>query len=247
MMPLSKLRVVSLVPSWTETLIAADVDVVGRTRFCIHPSKNVTNIAIVGGTKDIDLDKLCMLKPDLVVLDKQENTEQMASQIATVGFQYIATDVTGFASLAEECRRLGSTLSNSFLTGLATRYKKAVASVDSEKMRSSLVLTDRCKKPASSESFEYVIWRNPFMVVGSHTFIADNLKLMGIQVRHVEKYPKIEAEQLKKAYCFFSSEPFPFLKFYDELLNEGFRGCVIDGEKLSWFGIRNLNFLESLI
>jgi hypothetical protein len=47
-----KMRVVSFVPSWTETLLECGVNVVGRTRYCIHPTEKIQNIAIIGGTKD---------------------------------------------------------------------------------------------------------------------------------------------------------------------------------------------------
>ena len=66
----------SLVPSWTETLICAGVDVVGRTRFCIHPEGKVGSIAALGGTKNLKSQELMNLKPDLIILDQEENPKE---------------------------------------------------------------------------------------------------------------------------------------------------------------------------
>lgn len=71
------MRVVSFVPSWTETLIASGVEVIGRTHFCIHPESTVKSIAVVGGTKNILIEQVVALKPDLVLFDKEENNQEM--------------------------------------------------------------------------------------------------------------------------------------------------------------------------
>ena len=72
------MRVVSLVPSLTETLLECGVEVVGRTRFCIHPADKVADIPAVGGTKEVNWQRCLALEPDLVVMDKEENTLEMA-------------------------------------------------------------------------------------------------------------------------------------------------------------------------
>lgn len=85
-----------------------------------------------------------------------------------------------------------------------------------------------------------------FMLVSPNTFIGDMLKLFGINLQSAEvKYPEILDEELKKTFCLFSSEPFPFAKHYAELKAQGFSGVLVDGEYLSWYGIRTLKFLQS--
>ena len=90
------MRIVSMVPSWTETLLKAGVNVVGRTRYCIHPPKLITNIPIVGGTKDVSWDLVEDLKPDLVLLDQEENPLEMAEECPV---PYFATHVNSIESL----------------------------------------------------------------------------------------------------------------------------------------------------
>ncbi len=238
-------RVVSLVPSWTETLIAAKVEVVGKTRFCIHPAELVNNIPQVGGTKALQIDKIISLRPDFVVVDKEENTKAMASELIHAGCKLLVTDVSDIRSAAEGLARLSKQLQNSQLTDMSWRYQQIPKNLNAELFFSKCVLLGTIDPNESFETCEYVIWKKPFMVVGKNTFIAENLKLAGIHIQHIEKYPALDESEIKKAFCLFSSEPYPFVKVYDQLLQRGFRGVVVDGEKLSWFGIRNLNFLES--
>ena len=82
-------KVVSLVPSWTETLIEANVNVIGRTRFCIYPAQKVKDIAVVGGTKSVNIDQLSRLQPDFIVVDQQENTREMADQLTHANHKLI--------------------------------------------------------------------------------------------------------------------------------------------------------------
>ena len=244
----NSVKIVSLVPSWTETFLEASVQVVGRTRFCVHPEQLVKNIPSVGGTKNIDSKAIKEINPDFIVLDQQENTKEMAQELISMGFKLITTDVTDFESLIHACLELGTHLQAPQLIEIAKRFQ-CLAVMDSTKFLKNIILKGSIKVIQKSilaqEKFEYLIWKKPFMVVGKNTFIAANLKLIGIQLEHEQKYPEIDVSELKKAQCLFSSEPFPFSKDYDDLIQKGFRGVLVDAEKISWFGIRNLKFLES--
>lgn len=237
-------KVVSLVPSWTETLIEANVNVVGRTRFCIHPAQKVKDIAVVGGTKSVDIDQLSRLKPDFIVVDQQENTREMADQLTHANHKLIITNITDFESLETALAEIGSTLKNGNLAQFATRYQQ-LRPLDRRLFLKNIIFQGSVDEVVPGQHYEYVIWKDPFMVVGQQTFIAENFKRIGIQLIHKEKYPQISDEQLLKSFCFFSSEPFPFAKKYAELKQLGFKGIVVDGEKISWFGLRNLQFLEA--
>ncbi len=246
-------KVVSLVPSWTETLIEADVNVVGRTRFCIHPTHKVKDITVVGGTKAVDLDVVLQLQPDFIVVDQQENTREMADQLTRVNQRLIVTNVTDFKSLQTSLLELSSALKNDSLEQIAKRYQ-SLQPLDRRLFLKNIVLHGCIEHPdqianinviEQPQSYEYVIWKDPFMVVGQQTFIAENFKRIGIYLSHQDKYPRISSDLLLQSFCFFSSEPFPFAKKFAELKQLGFKGVIVDGEKLSWFGLRNLLFLEA--
>ena len=87
------------------------------------------------------------------------------------------------------------------------------------------------------------------MVIGEGTFIADVLKHFEISLDPLgpagEKYPQVSEEALKNSFGFYSSEPYPFEKEFISLTEAGFKGAHVDGEKISWYGIRNFNFLKS--
>ncbi len=232
------MRVVCLVPSWTETLIEAGVDVVGRTRFCIHPDEAVKNIAIVGGTKNIDIEKIILLKPDLIILDKEENTIDIVQQLNSYGLKWIATQVTSIETCIFELEKMADFLKNKKLLEYAELYKQVC---------NSKKLTCKLNKE-NTKNISYVIWKNPWMCVSKNTFIGDVLAYLGYELEmNVKKYFEISEETLLQRYCLFSTEPYPFEKNIAEIKSQGFSGEVIDGENISWFGIRNLKFMLSCL
>lgn len=242
------MRVVSFVPSWTETLIESKVEVVGRTRFCIHPENVIKSIPVVGGTKNINsIEQVLSLKPDLVLFDKEENNQEMYQMCLDHGLTCYATHVVDIKSCAEGLLKMSELLKNEKLS----EWGKAFLSLKKLPLKSfaQCVLDGELNFLLKSDSrkFSYVIWKKPFMRVSPNTFIGDVLKLFEIELADSEKkYPEITEEDLKKTFSFFSSEPFPFAKYFADLRNQGFNGVLVDGEKLSWYGIRSLRFLQSL-
>lgn len=237
-------KIISLVPSWTETLIEAGLNVVGRTRFCIHPEERVKNITIVGGTKNLKLDQILLLKPDYVLLDKEENKKEMAEALEKAGIELLVSHVESLQSAADFLELLGNQFKSDQLLEWGSDYRRLVGQkLSREKLVKQTFLKTNCE--ADFNNMEYVIWKNPYMVIGQKTFISEVLALFDIQLKHTEKYPQILEEELKKAYCFFSTEPYPFEKDFAALIENGFRGALIDGEKISWYGVRNLRFLTN--
>ena len=239
---MTAMRVVSFVPSWTETLIAAEIEVVGRTRFCIHPEAAVASIPVVGGTKNINLDQVIALKPDLVIFDKEENNQEMYQLCVEQGLNCYATHVVDLKSCGEELLQLAKRLHSDQLNRWGADYLalKPLPQKQFEKC-----IFDGAFEP--NTTYSYVIWQKPFMRVTPDTFIGDVLKLFNIQLAAGEsKYPEISDEELKKTFCLFSSEPFPFAKYFAELKDKGYKGVLVDGEKISWYGVRTLKFLQSL-
>lgn len=246
------MRVISLVPSWTETLIEAGVEVVGRTRFCVHPAERVASIPIVGGTKDIDWARVRDLGADLLVLDREENPRAFADEAP---IPWIATHVMDVASAAEGLRLLADRIRNAELRAFADRYASVALATAREPGRGpgrgighALLRSWPAGLP-SHDPVIYVIWRKPWMAAGSATYIGSVLRRLGFGLAELPegKYPVISEELLRVAFPLFSSEPFPFLKKEKELRRDFPRGAIADGEALSWFGVRGLRFLEECL
>jgi hypothetical protein len=239
-----------MVPSWTETLIACGVDVVGRTSYCIHPGTQVADIPIVGGTKDVDWNEVADTGGELLLLDKEENTKDMA---AGSPLPVHASHVNNIPALIEDLRRLAAVLGNSELSDLAGRWQ-----VQWEKVREPISLNalpgvmDWVRKPLSEpEQFVYLIWRKPWMAVSHETFIGSMFECLGLKAQMWSAetpYPKIDLESYDKdkTLLLCSSEPYPFERKRDVVEALGFPAAIVDGECFSWFGIRSLQFLEGL-
>lgn len=245
------MRVVSLVPSWTETLLHCGVNVVGRTRFCVHPRELVGAVPAVGGTKDLKLEELIALKPDLVLVDKEENLPFMAE---THGWQTLITHVEKADDVPEELERLARTLGNEALGGLAGEWREELEhpAYPAARIENLPGVLEWIRRPDSEpETIVYLIWRGPWMSVSRNTFVGSMLSQVGYGGRlppFEQKYPKIDlgAFDPKKTLLLFSSEPYPFGHKKQELLGLDFPAALVDGEAYSWFGLRSLRFLQGL-
>ncbi|WP_196140972.1 helical backbone metal receptor [Aliikangiella sp. G2MR2-5] len=241
------MKIICLVPSITETLIASGVELIGRSRFCIHPKPAVESIPKVGGTKDVDWDKVSLLKPDLVIFDKEENTLEMANSCP---FDYIALHIQSIHDVAKELARLANKINNSNLTSIAHRWEEiATAEFFKSKINEIPGVIEWWKKPEKQSQLIYLIWKDPWMAAGEKIFIQSMLDHLGYKnqrVRFDHKYPQISLQDYppEKTLLLFSSEPFPFERYRSELLSLGYSCALVDGEKYSWYGIRSLEFLE---
>jgi iron complex transport system substrate-binding protein len=241
-------RVVSLVPSWTETLLESGVNVAGRTRFCVHPSERVGAIPTVGGTKDLDLAALAALKPDLLILDKEENLPWMAE----APWPLHVSHITSANCVARELDALSSALANPHLASLAAEWRAELASpaYPSQRVCALPGIIDWIREPTSEpENLLYLVWRAPWMAVSRDTFVGSMLTQVGFGGRippFPEKYPKLDLGKFDptKTLLLFSTEPFPFAQKKAELLGLGFPAALVDGEAYSWFGSRSLRFLQ---
>lgn len=265
------MRIVSMVPSWTETLVEAGIDVVGRTRFCIHPGERVAAIPRVGGTKDWKLDLVRDLDADFILLDKEENPKSMAEHAPA---PLLVTHVESVRDVARELKQLGQKLATSKLVAMSEEWKGLLGG--SVTVSDADVCAAGRSGPRSVEWFEsfpgviewgvrpwvpvkrviYVIWKNPWMAVAQNTFIGSVLELCGLSGMLFEfsdqpavKYPQIDLLGLSDSstLILFSSEPYPFLRKKSEL--PALRGpyAFVDGESFSWFGVRSLRFLQAAL
>ena len=256
------MKIVSMVPSWTETLLECGIEVVGRTRFCIHPQERVKAIPVVGGTKDVDWDKVRASGADLLLLDREENPKSFADEAP---MPVLATHVTRVHDLPREIEKIVSATSSARLRELAERWRAVATPAREMKSWSEFpAVIQWLKKPEDGvhplreSSFCYVIWRKPWMCVRQDTFIASMLEASGVTARcwppavggesaAAAKYPQFSLEDLpENCVLLFSSEPYPFHRKAKELLEIPFPAAIVDGESFSWFGLRSLRFLERL-
>jgi iron complex transport system substrate-binding protein len=246
------MRVVSLVPSWTETLLHAGVNVVGRSHFCIHPREKVNTIPAVGGTKNWDFARIKELKPDLLLLDREENPKFMAEQDE---LPYLATHVEAVASVPSALTQMSVRLNNSHLATLAQRWEIIAQWQGLSRWTPGDPLPGLLewgREPVEPvRRAIYVIWRNPWMTVAKTTFIGSVLEKCGLASYLEEfptKYPVFDLNTFPpdETLLLFSSEPYPFLRKKEALNSLPNPYGFVDGEAFSWFGLRSLEFLEKL-
>lgn len=225
------MRIVSLVPSITETLFDFGLNheqIVGRTKFCIHPENEVTKVQIIGGTKNIHIDKIKALQPDLIIANKEENVKEQVEELMP-DFNVMLTNVENIEDNYYFIKSIGRLLSDE------ERAKKFCL-----KTYESLYET----KTTQAHKVAYLIWKDPYMTIGSDTFIHHILTELGFdnQFKNHNRYPIVELSDLKDVdLIFLSSEPFPFREKHAEELRAKFpekKIILVDGEAFSWFGTR---------
>lgn len=244
------MRLVSLVPSWTETLIECGADVVGRTRFCIHPKDRISVIPVVGGTKQVRWSAIERLQPDLLVLDREENTLEIAERSP---FPTMSTRVLSVRDAAVECERLAERVESERLRELAKRWM-AVSAAEPRKREVSQLpgVLEWIRKPSGSiQKLIYLIWKDPWMAVSAETFIGSVLQTLGFAWALPSfgsgRYPTVRLQDFDPSttLLLLSSEPYRFERRVEEMRASPFASALVDGERYSWFGMRALGFLES--
>lgn len=242
-----------MVPSWTETLIRAGVNVVGRTRFCIEPAERVDAIPQVGGTKDIDWSIVEKLNADFLILDREENPKWMADQSK---LPVLVTHARSLQSVANDLNVLSQRLNASALTDLARRWQSVAdappSAFDSQLFSSGVSWWREPTDPPTK--IVYLIWRRPWMSVAAETFIGHMLSKMGcapLLPAFSEPYPKVAIEEFcdEDTWILLSTEPYPFARFREAVTSELPKAAVglVDGQCFSWFGVRSLEYIEAFL
>ncbi|HLR52432.1 MAG TPA: helical backbone metal receptor [Candidatus Avamphibacillus sp.] len=231
-------RIVTFDPAITETLyyLGLDKEIVGRTRFCKHPEEKVNQAINVGGTKDMKIDRIHDLKPDLIIMEKEENTKEMVETLAEHYPVYVFEIQT-----VDDGIRMTEELGN------ITNRKQQAMDLKTK------VETKLNKLPkANGERIAYIIWKKPYMAVGRDTYINDMLEQLGFInpfAKSPKRYPVVTEQNLQDAkldYIFLSSEPYPFRdKHHEEFLSflPDVQPVNIDGE-MFWYGARMLKAVE---
>ncbi len=228
-------KIISLVPSITELLFDIDLGdkVVGLTKFCVHPNGAKSSRTVIGGTKKLNVQKIYDLKPDLILANKEENTQEEIELLSN-DFPVYVSDVYDFDSAMMMISDIGK------ITDKAVQANALISTLSE--------LKGNFEDSLLGLSVLYLIWKKPWMSVGRDTFIRNMLDLLGLKnvLDDRKRYPEIdfdEIDQLNPDLIFLSSEPFPFKQ--KELLEMQTRFprsqvFLVDGEMFSWYGSRIL-------
>jgi ABC-type Fe3+-hydroxamate transport system substrate-binding protein len=229
-MPSAPKRIISLVPSQTELLfdLGLDEEIIGITKFCIHPADRVKTKVKIGGTKTLDINLIKELKPDLIIGNKEENERSQVEELMQ-SFPVWMSDIADLEGAIDMIQRVGE------LVGRNGETEKLTQSINVE--------FKKLKIKPNGLRVAYFIWRKPYIVAGKGTFIDDMLQKCGLtNAFDAERYPKVNAVQLlniKPDVILLSSEPYPFkgknIAEFKALLPDAVIKLV-DGEVFSWYG-----------
>ena len=237
-------RIVSLVPSITELVCALGLRpwLVGRTGFCIHPEALLTDVPKVGGTKDVNIDKIRSLAPTHLIVNIDENEKPTVDTLAQFIPHVIVTHPLAPEDNPDLFRLLGG------IFGADVRAEELCADFVREYERTTVFASSPAHRVL------YCIWRDPWMTVSRDTYIARMLALIGwqqIEMAPGKRYPEFKwdaalLDELDE--ILLSSEPFHFTQAHADALERqlGLPVRVVDGEYLSWYGSRAIAGLAYL-
>jgi ABC-type Fe3+-hydroxamate transport system substrate-binding protein len=243
-------RVVSLVPSWTETLFAFGLErrIVGVTRFCVAPPETAA-VAKVGGTKNPSIEAIAGLGPDLVIANAEENRREDIERLRNLGIAVFTTYPRKIASAVESIMKLGTVLDcEQQANAMARGIVREVSEIETG-LGAWAKLRFRAFCP---------IWKNPWMSFNADTYAHDVLRMVGfnnIFASAGERYPRTtidEAIALRPDFVLLPDEPYEFrAKDVEELkpllpppLSR--RMVLINGRDLHWYGVHMLSGLRSI-
>ena len=231
-------RIISLVPSQTELLfdLGLDEEIIGITKFCIHPANKVKQKLKIGGTKVLNIKLIKESKPDLIIGNKEENEQGQVEELMR-DFPVWMSDITDLSGAVDMIQKVGQ---------LVDRKDAAL------KLTSLITSSfNKLNIKTSSPRVAYLIWRKPFIVAGKGTFIDDMLKRCGLSnAFDLDRYPEVFPAQIVEAnpgVVFLSSEPYPFNERHItefKALAPHANIQLVDGELFSWYGSRLLHAPE---
>lgn len=223
-------RIVSLVPSQTELLVDLGLreKLVGITKFCVHPAGLKKDVRLIGGTKNAKTDLIRSLNPDLVIGNKEENSQADIEALEAVLPTWMS-DIFNLEDALDMIRKVGE------ITGTSERASEIISEIQANFAR-----LENLKK--TGKTVLYLIWKDPYIAAGPNTFIDAMLSTLGFQnVMQQERYPEVNPEALNPELIFLSSEPYPFKEKHIAELQEQFpqsQVILADGEYFSWYGSR---------
>ena len=234
----NQLRIVSLVPSITELLFSLGLNeqVVGITKFCVHPPEWFKTKSRIGGTKNIAIEKIKALAPTVVFANKEENVKEQVEALEAFTKVHL-TDVSTYEEALKMIEEIGViTQTKDRATELIHLIKERFTELSKQSHFLQL----------QSTPCVYLIWQEPYMTIGGDTYINDLLNKNGFTnvFANKNRYPSISISDIEKSDCkviFLSSEPYPFKQKHIDALQKHFPDkliLLVDGEMFSWYGSR---------
>ncbi len=231
-LPRKPSRIISLVPSQTELLfdLGLDAEVVGITKYCVHPDHWLSRKSIVGGTKNFQIEVIDRLQPDLIIANREENTKDGIEALQKKYPVWVSEIYTLEDAIA-------------MITGVGTLVSRQEKS---QEIISAIIAGLENVNLFPPAKVLYLIWRKPWMAAGQNTFIHDMLSKIGLKncLPEGSRYPELTNDELKSLNpecVLLSSEPYPFReKHIEEIQNilPDTKIMLVDGEMFSWYGSR---------
>ncbi len=228
-------RIISIVPSQTELMfdLGLNDEIIGITKFCIHPADKFKTKTKVGGTKTVNIDLIKKLNPDFIIGNKEENERRQVEELMKL-FPVWMSDIADLGGALDMIHKVGE-ITNKIKEANALKTK----------------ITEQFNHLTIQQSnlrVAYLIWRKPYIVAGKGTFIDAMLQKCGLtNAFDTDRYPEVTHELLIQAnpdVVLLSSEPYPFkekhiAEFKTILPNATIK--LVDGELFSWYGSRLLH------
>lgn len=234
-------RIVSLVPSQTELLydLGLEHEIVGITKFCVHPFHFKSTKAIVGGTKQVKFDKIAALQPEIIVCNKEENTAEMVAELRKMCPVWV-TDIVTIDDSLQMISDFGQLFN-----------RRTEAQKWTDKINFARTDFENFMRDSPEQKAAYFIWKNPYMAASENTFINEMLwlnKFRNIYEGNPKtpgRYPEIIIQKIRiqgdPDVVFLPSEPYPFKDedaFEIGRFTHHAKTVFVDGEMFSWYGSR---------
>lgn len=224
-------RIVSLVPSQTELLydLKLEDEVVGITKFCIHPASWFHSKERIGGTKNINIEKVRELHPDLIIGNKEENTQTDIEQLREIAPVWMS-DIDTLQHSVDMILEVGK---------MIDRENESVKLVKAIQQNFS----DLTQKISRKWTCLYFMWKEPYFTVGKNTFIDAMIESCGgVNLQKESRYPEWDfTHSINPDIILLSSEPYPFNESHIEFFQGKYpqsKVVLVDGEYFSWYGSR---------
>jgi ABC-type Fe3+-hydroxamate transport system substrate-binding protein len=231
-------RIVSLVPSQTELLfdLGLEGSIVGITKFCVYPYHLKSTKTIIGGTKKVHVEKIRLLKPDIIIANKEENTEEIVAQMQDIAPVWVSNVIT-----VQDSLDMISEFGKIFSVRTAARQWM-------DKINYAHAEFKQFMQDVPWQRAAYLIWKEPYMVAGNNTFINEMIKLnhfSNIYEGREGRYPEVIVQKMRiqgdPEVVLLSSEPYPFKD--EDAFELGrhthhAKTVFVDGEMFSWYGSR---------
>jgi ABC-type Fe3+-hydroxamate transport system substrate-binding protein len=235
-------RIISTVPSQTEFLydLGLEEEVVGITKFCIYPNDWFQNKTRIGGTKDLKINTITALNPDLIIGNKEENQREQIEELQR-NFPVWMSDIVTFEDALNMMQMIGE------LVNKSEKANAIVQAILTKKRNFELKVANKKRLKVA-----YFIWQKPYMTAANGTYIHEMLQIFGAEnvFERQERYPEIELADLAKYdidAIFLSSEPYPFQEKHFEAFQTvcpNAKIILVNGEAFSWYGSRMLKAFD---